>query len=213
VSGGRWWRGSPATILTMAAALACGCGSSSSLPPAAGPAHSPALRERPVGLVSGHRGPAPRAERVVRIDVAGRVASVAPRRRVLVVRDPRTGTVTRAPAGVGPTYAASDGHGLVFVVDTQGDGLLLFHTRPGLELHSRVFLPGRPYAIALDAARHRLWITLTATNRLAEVTANGRPRLLRTLPAVRQPNAVAVGRGGEVRVYGADPPRVQIVHP
>jgi hypothetical protein len=141
------------------------------------------------------------------------VASVAPRRRVLVVRDLRGGTASEAPAGVGPTHAASDGRGLVFVVDTQGDGLLLFHTRPHLELHSRVFLPGRPYAIAFDAVRRRLWITLTATNRLAEVTGNGRPRLLRTLPSVRQPDAVAIGSRGEVRVYGAMPRHVQVLRP
>jgi hypothetical protein len=206
-----WRRCWLATTLATAAALVSGCGSSSTLPPPAGPARSPALRERPVGEVIVARRPAPPAAFAIHVDGGGRVASVAARRRVLVVRDSRTGAVTQAPAGVGPTHAASDGHRIVFVVDTQGDALLLFHTRPRLELRRRVFLPGRPYAIALDAARGRLWITLTATNRLAEVTANGRPRVLRTLPTVRQPNAVALGPHGEVRVYGADPPRVQVV--
>jgi DNA-binding beta-propeller fold protein YncE len=118
----------------------------------------------------------------------------------------------RAAAGVGPTQAVSDGHRLVFVVDAQGDGLLLFRTRPDLELRSRVFLPGRPYAIAIDRRRHRLWVTLTATNRVAEVTANGRPRLLRTLPAVRQPDAIAVDpRTEHVRVYGTRPRAVQLL--
>jgi DNA-binding beta-propeller fold protein YncE len=118
----------------------------------------------------------------------------------------------RAAAGVGPTQAVSDGHRLVFVVDAQGDGLLLFRTRPTLVLHSRVFLPGRPYAIAIDRRRQRLWVTLTATNRVAEVTANGRPRLLRTLPAVRQPDAVSVdARTGRVRVYGARPRTLQVI--
>jgi hypothetical protein len=205
----RW----PAISLAMAAALVSACGSSSSLPPAAGPARSPALREAPTGRVLVTRRHAPAPARIVRVDGGRRLASVAPVRRLLVLRDPHGGGTAQVPAGVGPTHAASDGHGLVFVVDTQGDDLLLFHTRPRPELHSRVFLPGRPYAIAFDAARRRLWITLTATNRLAEVTANGRPRLLRTLPSVRQPNAVAIGRRGEVRVYGASPPRVEVVRP
>lgn len=138
--------------------------------------------------------------------VEGGIARLDPRARVLVVGR------HRADAGVGPTQAVSDGHRLVFVVDGQGDGLLLFRTQPRLELRRRVYLPGRPYAIAIDRRRHRLWVTLTASNRVAEVTANGRPRVLRTLPAVRQPNAVAVDpRSGTVRVYGARPPAVQVL--
>jgi DNA-binding beta-propeller fold protein YncE len=186
------------------AALLAGCGSSSSLPPPAGPARSPMLDEMPAGRVLRVHDAVPAAPGPARVE--GGVAQLDARKRVLVFND------ARANAGVGPTQAVSDGHRLVFVVDAQGDGLLLFRTRPSLELRRRVYLPGRPYAIAIDRRRHRLWVTLTATNRVAEVTANGRPRVLRTLPAVRQPNAVAVDpRSGAVRVYGVRPPTVQVL--
>jgi DNA-binding beta-propeller fold protein YncE len=148
---------------------------------------------------------APAPSVAVRVQDGRAVARLDPRNRVLAVGG------ARAAAGVGPTQAASDGHRLVFVVDAQGDGLLLFRTRPHLVLRSRVFLPGRPYAVAIDPRRQRLWVTLTATNRVAEVTANGRPRLLRTLPTVRQPDAIAVDRSGAVRVYGARPRTVQVL--
>jgi hypothetical protein len=186
------------------AVLLGGCGSSSSLPPPAGPARSPALRETPAGRVMAVRAITAGMARSARVE--GGVARLDPRRRALVVGD------DRANAGVGPTQAVSDGHRLVFVVDAQGGGLLLFRTQPRLELRRRVYLPGRPYAIAIDRRRHRLWVTLTASNRVAEVTANGQPRVFRTLPAVRQPNAVAVDpRNGTVRVYGARPPTVQVI--
>jgi DNA-binding beta-propeller fold protein YncE len=151
-------------------------------------------------------GPVPRPSFAAPVEAGRVVARLDPRERVLAVG------AMRAAAGLGPTQAVSDGHRLVFVVDAQGDGLLLFRTLPKLELRSRVFLPGRPYAIAIDRRLMRLWVTLTATNRVAEVTANGRPRLLRTLPAVHQPNAVAVDpRTGRVRVYGERPPAVQVL--
>jgi hypothetical protein len=162
------------------------------------------LTEAPAGRVVRAHVAVAAAPGPARVD--GGVARLDPRKRVLALDG------ARADAGVGPTQAVSDGHRLVFVVDAQGDGLLLFRTRPSLQLRRRAYLPGRPYAIAIDRRRHRLWVTLTATNRVAELTANGRPRVLRTLPAVRQPNAVAVDqRSGTVRVYGVRPPTVQVL--
>ena len=144
-----------------------------------------------------------------------RVAVVAVRERVLELFDARTlRRVGRASAGVGPTHAVSDGGTLLFVVDTDGDGLLLFRTRPRLELVRRVALPGAPYGIAIDRVRRRLWVTLTARNRLVEVTANGRPRPLRELPTVRQPDTVAVDeRTGRVFVTGRVAGTLQLVDP
>jgi DNA-binding beta-propeller fold protein YncE len=144
-----------------------------------------------------------------------RVAVVAARERVLELFDARTlRRVGSAPAGVGPTNVASDGGSLLFVVDTEGDGLLLFRTRPRLELERRVALSGAPYAIAIDRVRRRLWVTVTARNRLVELTANGRPRPLRELPTVRQPDAVAVEeRTGRVFVTGRPAGTLQIVDP
>lgn len=171
-------------IVLGAAAVIAGCGSAPSAdnPPAAGPAFS-----RPVA-----------------VDEGSGVAVVHGRDRTLVVRRD-AGRPESAPAGVGPSNAVSDGHSLVFVVDTAGDGLLLFRTRPHLELRRRVYLPGRPLAIAYDPRRGRLWIALTARNGLAEVTANGRPRVVRTLPTVAHPDAVRVDpRSGVVVVRGRD---------
>jgi hypothetical protein len=206
-------------------ALAGGCGSATpgELPPAARPAVSPPLRQPPAGSVvalDGRRARALAARRGVAGHTAttagGRlVARVAPRARVLELLDRRTGRrVDRAPAGVGPTHVVADRAGHLFVVDTEGDGLLLFRVRPRLELVRRVALATAPYGIAIDRRRRRLWVTLTGTNRLVEVTANGRPRPLRSLPAVRAPHTVAVQpRTGRVLVIGRSPPVLQRVDP
>ena len=109
----------------------------------------------------------------------------------------------RAPAGQGPTHVASDG-GRLFVVDTRGGAVLVYATRPALRLVSRFALPGTPYGVAIDSARRRLWVTLTATDQLAEL-AIGRSslRLRGVYPTARQPNTVAVDpRDG--RVFVAD---------
>lgn len=143
------------------------------------------------------------------------VAVVAVRERVLEIFDTRTlRRVGRAPAGVGPTHVVSDGGNLLFVVDTEGDGVLLFRVRPRLELVRRVALPGSPYGVAIDRARRRLWVTATARNRLVELSANGRPRPLRELPAVRQADTVAVdGWTGRVFVTGRVAGTLQLVDP
>jgi len=122
-----------------------------------------------------------------------RVAIVAVRERVLEVFDARTyERVGRAPAGVGPTHVVSDGRGLLYVVDTQGDALLVFDVAPKLQLTRRVYLRGSPYGIAIDREHGRIWVTLTARNRVVELAAGRRPRPLRELPTVRQPDTVAV---------------------
>lgn len=123
----------------------------------------------------------------------GPAALVAVRERVLALFDPLTGRrLASEPAGVGPTHVEAGGDGRVYVADTDGDALLFFRTRPRLRLVRRVALPGAPYGMALDRERGRLWVTLTATNEVAEVTEEGLPRLLRRFPTVRQPNSVAV---------------------
>jgi len=140
------------------------------------------------------------------------VARIARRERRVELRDGRTAElIASADAGVGPTRAVANDRWL-WVVDTRGDALLVFRTRPELELVRRVFLPGGPYAIALDAQKLRLWVTLTATNEVAELPAHGRPRELRRFPTVRQPDAVAVeSRTHRVSVGGAD--ALQLIDP
>jgi DNA-binding beta-propeller fold protein YncE len=183
-------RAAPWLVIALA-----GCGSGG-LPPAAGPAHAPPLTERPAGRVvraGDVRAPAPARARVATVDSGKAVAVLSPRERVLEIRDPASGRrVDSAPAGVGPTHViAGPGH-LVYVVDTAGDGLLVYELRPRLHLTRRLPVLGAPYGIAADAGAGRLWVATTRTNRLVELADGARPHHLRGLPAVRQPDTVAV---------------------
>lgn len=119
-----------------------------------------------------------------------------------------------APAGEGPTHVVA-GSGRLFVADTRGNALRAFATNPKLEPVGRLALPGTPYGIAIDRVRHRLWVTLTATNELVEVAIDG-PTLRRvaSYPTGRQPNTVAVDpRDGRVFVADAGPGVVQVIDP
>ncbi len=107
------------------------------------------------------------------------------------------------PAGVGPTHLVTDGVELLYVLDTEGERLLVFHTQPRLELTRNYQLPGRPWGMAIDEVNERIWITLTARNRLIALTADGRPRRVGEWPTVRQPSSVAVDPSiGRVFVTG-----------
>lgn len=199
------------------AAVAAGCGSATvaELPPPAGPRASSPLTTSPAGRVLvGRALPArPDAGRVP-VDRGARVAAVLPRERTVALSDARTGRLLgRADAGVGPTNAVSNDRWL-WVTDTQGDALLVFRTRPKLELVRRVYLPAGPYAIALDEGKLRLWVTLTGTSEVAELPANGRPHELRRFPTVRQPDALAVdSRTHRVFVGGARDRVLQLIDP
>lgn len=143
------------------------------------------------------------------------IAVVSARERVLELYDARTlRRIGRAPAGIGPTHVASDAHGLIYVVDTGGDSLLVFRTSPELQLTRRVYLPGAPYGVAYDERRQRLWVTASRTNVLYELRARGRPAVRRTFAAVRQPDAVAVdGATGRVFVTGRLDGVLQLLDP
>jgi hypothetical protein len=100
------------------------------------------------------------------------------------------------------------------VTDTTAGAVLIYRIVPELTLVRRYRLAGAPYAIAYDRVRRRLWVTLTATNRLAELTAGRRIRLLRTHAAVRQPAAVAVDEvTGAVTVTGREQGALQLLDP
>ena len=131
-------------ILVALALVAAGCGSSAELPPAAGPDRSPPLERRPAGeLVDGRaRAAAPRTEALV--DGGRKLAVLSPRERVLELYDARTRErLDAAPAGAGPTHVVAGEGGLAYVVDTAGDGLLVFETRGRLRIRRRYPLPGR----------------------------------------------------------------------
>jgi DNA-binding beta-propeller fold protein YncE len=113
------------------------------------------------------------------------------RARALEVFDARTLRRTgRVGVGIGPTHLVGGG-GRFFVVDTRGGALLEVRLHP-LRVHRRTHLGGTPYGIALDTARRRYWVTLTARNEVAELTDH---RVLRRFPTVRQPDSVAVDPG------------------
>lgn len=144
-----------------------------------------------------------------------RVAVVSVRERLLEIYDlgPGHRRLARAPAGVGPTHVASLGRWL-WVLDTQGDGLLVFRLSPTLRLQRRVRLATGPYGLVVDRVRCRLWVTLTGTNQLAELPADGRPHVLAMFPTVRQPNDIAVdSRTGRVFVGGRAAGVVQLLDP
>ena len=146
----------------------------------------------------------------------GRVlAVVSVRERVVELFDTRTlARLGRAPAGVGPTHVVSDGRAPFYVVDTAGDALLVFATRPKLQLTRRYALLGAPYGIAADRRRNRLWLTLTRTNELVELAAGTRPHELARFAAPRQPDTVAVDeRTGRVFVTGTADGVLQLLDP
>jgi DNA-binding beta-propeller fold protein YncE len=206
------------TGIAVAALALAGCGSVTDvddLPPAAGPAHSPPLTQRPAGRVV-NEDAAPetggRPDRAV-VDGGRVIAVLSPRERVLEVRDARTRRrIARVPAGVGPTHVVAGPGRLIYVLDTTGDGLLVYELRPTLHLTRRLPILGAPYGIAADPVNHRVWVTTTRTNRLVELADGALPHRIAGFPAVRQPDAVAVDpRRGRVYVTGRADGVVQIV--
>lgn len=116
----------------------------------------------------------------------------------------------RLNVGVGPTHLVGLGRRF-FVIDTRGDSVLEIRIDPKPVVHRRIPLAGRPYGVAVDRRRKQLWVTLTERNQLVKLSTRGR---LRTLPAVRQPNTVAVDeQSGRVFVSGKVDGSIQIVDP
>jgi hypothetical protein len=152
---------------------------------------------------------------VTALDRGRQVAVVSVRERVVETFDARTGERTgRAPAGVGPTHAVSDDGDYLFVADTTGGALLVYHLRPKLELIRRYPLPGSPYGIAIDNVRHRMFVTQTARNQLTELTVGGRPSLVARYATPQQPNTVAVDETtGGVAVTGKVDGVLQLLDP
>ena len=177
--------------LALAGLTLAGCGSQSvdQLPPAAQPA-----------------GP---AATTATVDGGRLTAVLSPRARVLRIDDARTGrTVDEAPAGVGPTNVVGVGDRL-YVTDTRGEALLIYHVRPRLTLTRRVYLPGAPSALAVDPARRRLWVALAARAELVGLRADRTAPEVARLPTVPRPDAVAVDSAGTLTVTGGADGAVQ----
>ena len=137
------------------------------------------------------------------VAVAGRwVALVAVGARVLQVYDARAPRRLGATAaGVGPSHVVARDD-LAYVADTEGERVLVFKVGAHPRQVASVAAAGTPYGLAVDPSRARLWVTLTATDRLAEYSlARGLPRRVATYPTGRQPNSVAVDpRSGDAFV-------------
>jgi hypothetical protein len=132
------------------------------------------------------RLPAPAGPPATSASLAGGrlLAVVDGRARTLTIRDARTrASLASAPAGVGPTHVGCIGAARCYVTDTRGDALLVFlvgDDGKALRLTRRVYLPGGPSAITVDAARRRLSVTLPRSHRVALLPAHGRPHVLVT---------------------------------
>jgi hypothetical protein len=127
--------------------------------------------------------------------------------------------VAQAAVGVKLTHAVGLSDELAAFADTDGGAVLVERIDPSVTQVAKIDAPGKPYGLAYDAVRHRLFATLTATNlvRVVDLTDPATPRTLGDVPTVQQPNSVTVDpRSGGVLVTGSDPDgasSLQIVTP
>ena len=186
---------------TVALAVAA-CGSQADTRPAVAPAPSPPPVERATlpGDLSRATAPTPKPVRRVTLRGGRLVAELDPRARELTLRDASGEVIATEPAGAGPAQLATDGEGIVWVTDAQLGALLVFQVEPELTLMRRMALPGAPWALAYDAPRERLWITLTARNQVADVLATDRPGVIGTYDTLRAPRAIDVDGAGRTTV-------------
>lgn len=186
-------------LLLLVALAGCGSRSAAELPPPAGPAGGPPLERRLVPDDPRSAGP---GEELL-VEDGARIAVLDPRAREVALLDAntreRTGTID---AGAGPSAIAVRG-GWLFVVDTAGEGLLIASTRDE-QVVRRAHLPGRPYGVAVDEERFRLWVPLSATGEVAELPSHGRARVLERRPTgLRAPQQAGVDSGGRLVLAGA----------
>ncbi|MGO9158636.1 hypothetical protein [Mycobacterium sp.] len=112
------------------------------------------------------------------------------------------------PVGVKLTHAVAMSGNLAAFADTDGGAVFVERVEPQLTQVARIDAPGKPYGLAYDAGRRRLYVTLTATNlvRVIDISDATKPRIVCDVPTVQQPNSVAVDvRSGNVLVTGSDP--------
>ncbi|MGH3744539.1 MAG: YncE family protein, partial [Mycobacteriales bacterium] len=138
----------------------------------------------------------------------GYAAVVEVRGRILDVFSVRPlELVGRVAVGAGPTHVVGLGDGTVAVADTDGDKVFVVHVGTKPKVLTSFDLPGRPYGVAVDVARRRLWVATSGDNLLHEYAtgpAGSTPAPIRTFPTVQQPNSLAVVPStGQVIVAGS----------
>ena len=125
--------------------------------------------------------------------------------------------VARKLLGTKLTHAVGLSDDLAAFADTDGGAVLIQRVGPDITDVASIEAPGKPYGLAYDAERRRLYVTLTATNQLqvADLADPAAPRIIGVVPTVQQPNSVAVDpRSGAVLVTGSNPAgTLQIVTP
>jgi DNA-binding beta-propeller fold protein YncE len=144
------------------------------------------------------------------------VGVIAVAERVLATYDAQSLEQTgQVEAGVGPTHIVGGNDGRFYVTDTEGDAILVFEAGPEPRLLDRANLPGKPYGIAIDNRRGRIWVTQTEQNRVVELEVTDlAPKRLRSFATVQQPNTVAVDpRTGYVYVAGRANGELQVFDP
>ncbi|MFI5508868.1 YncE family protein [Mycobacterium sp. NPDC051804] len=116
--------------------------------------------------------------------------------------------VAQQQVGTKLTHAIALSDDLAAFADTDGGAVLIERIAPQITHVAKVDSPGKPYGLAYDAERKRLFVTLTASNQLqvVDLADPSTPRVAGVVPTVRQPNSVAVDpRSGAVLVTGSVP--------
>jgi hypothetical protein len=117
-------------------------------------------------------------------------------------------------AGRGPTHLVADARGRFQVADTRGDAVLTFTADP-VEQVAEFPLAGTPYGLAYDDAAQVLWVTLTATNEVVDLSTAGDDLTeVARLTTVRRPNTVTVDEtSGRVFVGSRATGELQLIDP
>lgn len=114
--------------------------------------------------------------------------------------------VAHSQVGTKLTHAVGLSGDLAAFADTDGEAVLIERIDPHITEVARVDAPGKPYGLAYDPSRRRLYVTLTATNQLQTIDLADpvTPRNLGVMPTVQQPNSVAVDpHSGTVLITGS----------
>jgi hypothetical protein len=117
-------------------------------------------------------------------------------------------------AGQGAANIVADAFGRVFTTDTRRSAVLAFSTDP-LLLRQLYPVPGGAYALAYDAQRHLLWVTLPARNEVVGFDVRGgEPVEKHRYPTLRQPNSITVEeRTSRVVIGSAAGEGIQVIAP